>query len=167
MVTATADPDTIQAGVTTQLLAQGALDYQWSPEEGLDDATSDNPLATLTTSTTYAVTGTDTNGCAGEAEVSIFVIEADGKLPVEAATAFSPNGDGIDDAFVITGIENFPDCELVIFDRSGRIVLKETGYNNDWNGIDDQGNQVPIGAYFFTISCSDAKTDSGSISIIR
>lgn len=167
IITASAKPDTVQLGQNSQLLAEGGLDYIWTPEEGLDDPTSDSPIATLTIAGSFMVTGTDENGCVGTAEVSIFVNDTGDKLPVTAAVAFSPNGDGIDDNWVVVGIENFPDCELVIFDRSGRIVFTKTGYNNDWNGIDEKGNQVPMGAYFYTISCPDAKTDSGSISIIR
>lgn len=167
VIIASAKPDTVQLGQNTTLLAEGGLDYIWTPEEGLDDPSSDSPIATLTISTTYMVTGTDMNGCIGTAEVNIFVKDTGDKLPVTAAVAFSPNGDGIDDNWVIEGIENFPECELVIFDRSGRIVFTKMGYNNDWSGIDEKGDQVPVGAYFYTISCSDAKTDSGSISIIR
>lgn len=167
VVTATARPDSVQLGQNSTLTVEGAQDYFWTPEDGLDDPNSATPIATLTVSSTFVVTGTDANGCTGTAEVSVFVIDTGDKLPVEAETAFSPNGDGFYDTWQIVGIENFPECELVIFDRSGRIVLKETGYNNDWNGIDEQGTPVPVGAYFYTISCSDAKTDSGSISIIR
>ena len=167
IIIATANPDTVQLGQNSQLMAEGAFDYSWTPEEGLDDPSSDSPIATLTIASSFMVTGTDENGCVSTAEVSIFVNDTGDKLPVTAAVAFSPNGDGIDDTWVIAGIENFPDCELVIFDRSGRIVFTKMGYNNDWNGMDEQGNQLPVGAYFYTISCTDAKTDSGSVSIIR
>lgn len=166
-IIATAEPDTITLGLSSQLLATGAFDYVWEPTEGLDFSDVADPNATPITSTTYGVTGTDENGCVNTSEILVTVLDSGSELPVEASSAFSPNGDGIDDNWVINGIENFPDCELVIFDRSGRIVFTKIGYNNDWNGIDEQGNQLPMGAYFYTISCTDDKTDSGSISIIR
>ncbi len=48
----------------------------------------------------------------------------------------------------------------------GKIVYQETGYNTRWTGIHD-GSDLPEGAYFYTISCPDGKTASGSVSIIR
>ena len=169
VIIATTRPDTVQLGQNAQLSATGGLSYVWSPSDGLDDPLIAEPIASLTLTSTYAVIGTDANGCEGTAEVTIVVQDSGTELPVKAAVAFSPNGDGIDDVWLIEGIENFPECELVIFDRSGKIVYKSqtTGYKNDWNGIDEQGSQLPVGAYFYTISCTNAKTGSGSISIIR
>lgn len=95
------------------------------------------------------------------------VIVKGNDLPVTSLSAFSPNGDGIDDQWVIQNIENFPDCELVIFSRSGRIVYAKVGYSNEWDGRDQNGNELPIGAYYYTITCPDSQTTSGSISIIR
>ncbi|MEO0469225.1 MAG: PKD domain-containing protein [Bacteroidota bacterium] len=54
---------TICEGDVLQLSASGALSYQWTPAAGLDDPTSDSPLATPGISTTYVVTGIDGNGC--------------------------------------------------------------------------------------------------------
>lgn len=167
-IIASARPDTVQLGQNSQLSVTGGISYIWTPEEGLDFPNAEDPIATLTTSTTYVVTGTDENGCMGTAEVSVVVLDTGNKLAVEAEAGFSPNGDGFFDTWEIKFIENFPDCEVVIFDRSGRIVFKseESGYNNEWNGMDEQGNPLPVGAYFYTISCKDAKTGSGSVSII-
>ena len=80
---------------------------------------------------------------------------------------FSPDNNGIDDEWVIGNIGSFPDCEVVIFSRNGKIVYQDTGYQTNFRGIDINGNDLPEGAYFYTISCPDGKTASGSVSIIR
>ena len=47
---------------------------------------------------------------------------------------FTPNSDGINDYFEITGIDNYPENELLIFNRWGNLVYKAKPYKNDWNG---------------------------------
>ena len=66
----------------------------------------------------------------------------------------SPNGDGMNDVFVIEGIEYYPNHEIMIFNRWGHIVYKTMDYQNDWSGINSfglaLGNQdLPEGTYFY------------------
>ena len=46
----------------------------------------------------------------------------------------SPNGDGINDTFVIEGIKGFDKSQLLIFTRSGQLVYQSNDYQNDWDG---------------------------------
>ncbi|HYH16571.1 MAG TPA: gliding motility-associated C-terminal domain-containing protein, partial [Flavisolibacter sp.] len=55
--------DTLCIGESYGLQASGADLYQWTPAMSLNDATSDKPIASPVTSTTYTVTGRDVNGC--------------------------------------------------------------------------------------------------------
>jgi gliding motility-associated-like protein len=55
--------DTLCIGERYGLEATGADLYQWTPATGLDNATSDKPMANPTTTTLYTVTGRDVNGC--------------------------------------------------------------------------------------------------------
>jgi gliding motility-associated-like protein len=67
-------PDsTICEGSTIQLYSQGAIDYIWSPFNGLDDPNSGQPTAQPNISTTYFVRGTDANGCTGIDSILISV----------------------------------------------------------------------------------------------
>ncbi len=68
-----ADRRTICAGESIRLRATGAEDYRWTPSAGLDDPFSATPLATPSASTTYSVTGSDTNGCASNSSATITV----------------------------------------------------------------------------------------------
>lgn len=60
-------------GESVQLSASGLTTYTWSPGAGLSDTDVPNPTAGPVVTTTYTVSGTDQNGCAGSAEVTVSV----------------------------------------------------------------------------------------------
>ncbi len=113
---------------------------------------------------TYTVTVTNVFGCSEEG--SIFVKEPEAiKLP----NTFSPNGDGYNDFYVITGIQGYPDSQLDIFNRWGNLVYSKKGYTNDWNGISNNGNELPDGTYFIVVDLNMEGKENvkGSIDIKR
>jgi len=75
--------DTICFGNSTQLSASGGLSYNWAPIAGLINPALPNPVAQPGTTTTYTVTGTDTNGCQNTATQSIIVNQLP---PINAGT---------------------------------------------------------------------------------
>ena len=87
--------------------------------------------------------------------------------------AITPNGDGLNDRFIFEDLENnpaaFPDNELVIFNRWGDIVYTAKPYNNDWEGTNTTGNNVPEGTYYyvFKLDLNQGLIFKGSITIIR
>ena len=67
----------------------------------------------------------------------------------------SPNGDGINDFFIIDGITNYPDNHLTIINRDGGLVYRVTGYDNS-NGVFDghsniNGKMQPPGTYYYAL----------------
>lgn len=67
---------------------------------------------------------------------------------------FTPNGDGINDNWVIENIENFPDNKVTIFNRWGNKVWDTKDYNNTsnfWNGQTHTGTVLTSGTYFYVI----------------
>ena len=68
---------------------------------------------------------------------------------------FSPNGDGINDFFVIQGADKFI-VTLRVFNRWGNKVYESMHYKNDWDGASNVGllitNQLPGGTYFYTVN---------------
>jgi gliding motility-associated-like protein/uncharacterized repeat protein (TIGR01451 family) len=74
---------------------------------------------------------------------------------------FSPNGDGINDLFVIRGLEGVT-VSFEVYNRWGHLVYKNDDYHNDWNGkpntgITIEGNGLPDGTYYYTIKVSDGR----------
>ncbi len=89
-------------------------------------------------------------------------------LPMNAQTVFipegfSPNGDGINDTFVIGGTQGTT-VHLEVFNRWGNLVYSSTDYKNDWDGkantgvqVGDTGTGLPDGTYFYVVKLSDGR----------
>ena len=110
--------------------------YSWSNGETTEDLTG-------LTQGQYDVVITDNLGCtlALSADVDEIVALA---LP----SAMSPNGDGLNDAFFIMGIEGAPSNALSITNRWGNVVYETVDYTNDWEGTNKNGENLPEGVYF-------------------
>ncbi|MFK8055683.1 MAG: gliding motility-associated C-terminal domain-containing protein [Saprospiraceae bacterium] len=69
-------------------------------------------------------------------------------------SGFSPNGDGVNDAFKILGIEDFPENKVMIFNRWGNEVFNVENYDNS-EGKSFKGRwgnkTLPDGTYFYVI----------------
>ena len=74
---------------------------------------------------------------------------------------FTPNGDGINDYFVIKNIEKCNSNHLVIKDRNGRTIFEKINYQNDWDG-----HNVADGVYFFFLKYNANNNNGGKMSSI-
>jgi gliding motility-associated-like protein len=91
-------------------------------------------------------------------------VEANQKLPV--SNVVSPNGDGLNDAFMIDNIELYQDYSLTIYNNSGLQVYQTlSNYQNNWEGT-FEGTQLPSGVYFYVFT-NKTNEFKGSINIIR
>jgi gliding motility-associated-like protein len=70
---------------------------------------------------------------------------------------FSPNGDGINDHWNIINIERFSNNQLWIYTRSGKLILSQSPYRNDWMGT-YQGESLPEGNYYYQLDIEGDKT---------
>ncbi len=95
----------------------------------------------------------------------------DGDL--EIFSAVSPNGDGLNDTFIIQGIAQFPNNELSIFNRWGVEVYNKKGYDNTWGGISEgratiaKGEELPVGTYYYVLKIDGLKDRAGYLYINR
>lgn len=80
--------------------------------------------------------------------------------------AISPNGDGINDAFHIKGIDQYPDNKVEIYNRWGVKVFDTKSYNesdNMFRGYSDgratinRGEKLPTGTYFYILKYNNTK----------
>jgi gliding motility-associated-like protein len=125
------------------------LTYLWAPPDALSSDTAAYPTTTTLQNITYKVTVTGNGGCQAEASVIIHVEKL-----IAVPNAFSPNGDGINDKWIITNIEGYPNCTVNIFNRYGQPVFTSVGYNIPWDGTLN-GKPLPVGTYYYII---DTKT---------
>ncbi|MEL6989251.1 MAG: gliding motility-associated C-terminal domain-containing protein, partial [Bacteroidota bacterium] len=76
----------------------------------------------------------------------------------DVPNAFSPNGDGKNDFWVIPGIEDFEFRRATVVNRWGDIVFQSNEYNNDWGGT-YKGNPLPEGTYYWILELQDGPED--------
>ncbi|HEX8377177.1 MAG TPA: gliding motility-associated C-terminal domain-containing protein, partial [Pedobacter sp.] len=87
---------------------------------------------------------------------------------IKAMNNFTPNGDGVNDKWEIENITSFPEHTVTIFDRGGRVLLKEKNYKNDWEGTVN-GSALKEGTYYYSITFDmpEIGMKKGFITIIR
>jgi gliding motility-associated-like protein len=86
-------------------------------------------------------------------------------------SGFTPNGDGINDRWVIPHAVEYGDkIEVQVFNRWGERIFYSKGYggSNEWDGT-FKGKPLPIGTYYYIITLNDGKTEpfTGTVTIIR
>lgn len=86
----------------------------------------------------------------------------------------TPNGDGLNDTFVIEGIQQRPNNTINIYNRWGTLVYSKKGYDNSWGGISEHdltlnsSKGLPAGTYFYFLEFHDEDVNlQGWIYIIR
>ena len=84
-------------------------------------------------------------------------------LSIFIPEGFSPNGDGINDLFVVRGATGLT-VSLEVYNRWGSLVYKNDNYQNDWDGkpnsgiaISSDANGLPDGTYYYVITTSDGR----------
>jgi len=82
--------------------------------------------------------------------------------------AFSPNGDGFNDMWMIEGIELYPNVDMRIFDRWGsRVFYTPNAAGDPWDGTFD-GRHLPIDSYHYVIDLNnDEPAITGNVTIVR
>lgn len=91
----------------------------------------------------------------------------DWSLPVHLSipNLFTPNNDGVNDFFVIEGLESYSSPRLVVRDKNNKVVFQSEAYKNTWNG-----GSCPDGVYSyeFTFSYNGIENQAtGKVRIIR
>lgn len=128
-----------------------------------DSADGDNSLGTSTrlqNGTYYA--SQDDGECESLDRLAITVSVEN--CPIIYPEGISPNGDGINDTFIVENLENeYPNYSIEIFNRWGNTIYKGNASTPAWDGTSNQsgalGDDVlPIGVYFYVIDYGDGST---------
>jgi gliding motility-associated-like protein len=95
----------------------------------------------------------------------IYYIKSSDNGPIDdpvVPNVFTPNGDGINDFFEISNIQQYNDVKFVVYNRWGQIVYESNNYNNTWDGA---GNAD--GIYFYILEIPTLNIFKGFLTIIR
>jgi|CXWL01.1.fsa_nt_gi gliding motility-associated-like protein len=147
--TANAGPDAILiAGDVYPMQASGSAGtYLWTPSTWLSAANILNPNASPAATTIYTLRVTTPQGCFATDDVNITVIP----YCVKIMEAFTPNGDGINERWLITNGNCLKTASTQVFNRYGARVFESGDYKNTWDGT-YEGKPLPDGTYYYIIS---------------
>jgi gliding motility-associated-like protein len=156
---------TIQEGETVTLHVTGGFFYLWTPNNTLTYFYTADPDAEPIVTTTYYVYGSDeTNKCVAFDSVTVTVEPSD---DVVFYNTFTPNNDFNNDTWYIGNIHKYPDNDLQVFNRYGKLVFKANGYNNTWDGK-AFGQELPSGTYFYKMDLGPGqKKYNGTVTIVK
>lgn len=87
---------------------------------------------------------------------------------LEIGNAITPNGDGLNDTWMLKGLPDFRGNNIKIYARSGQLIYEATGnYTRPFDGT-FRGKELPAGVYFYVIDLrAECKPISGSITLLR
>ena len=125
--------------------------------------------------TIYYFTIYDKYGCLTIDSITIFVIDLPFPLPFpcifSVPSAFTPDGDGINDVWHINCIEEEVDASVKVYSRWGGLVYESKGgiTHAAWDGRGMNGGDLPVGTYYFILEGWSDETINGKgiITLIR
>ncbi|MFA6403925.1 MAG: PKD domain-containing protein [Salinivirgaceae bacterium] len=164
--------DTVSVIIGEEVLLEteeiNGASFYWEPATYLDCSTCNSTIGTPLESTFYYFFATDENECFLVKD-SIY-ISVDIKYSVDLPTAFSPNGDELNDRVFVKGWGIQKLLEFKIFDESGTMVYNSTNIEEGWDGFYHQKWLNP-GTYFYLVSVEfydhSTETKKGYIYLVK
>lgn len=147
--------------------SSGANTYFWdfgdsSPSSNLLDPThvyevgvQDSFVVELIAYSTFACTDTSylTIYYAKSSDTDVFI-----------PTGFSPNNDGENDSWTISGLENYPNATINVFNRWGQLLFEGGPSNPTWNGM-YLGELLPTADYYYIIDLGEGSKYNGVVTL--
>ncbi|HRT89848.1 MAG TPA: gliding motility-associated C-terminal domain-containing protein, partial [Bacteroidales bacterium] len=114
---------------------------------------------------TYTVIVLDNNGCAVNLDVTVTFT---GTNCLQIPEVITPNGDGKNDTWIIRNIGLYPDAEVFVYNRWGRLVYRTKNIAaNPWDGK-YKGKLVPVDSYHYILDLKDgSQPRKGVITVVR
>ena len=158
VINASKSNDVSCANKSSQLEATGAASYSWQPAADLNNPASSSPIASPAATTTYTVTGTNSDGCTSTATVTVVADFSDRSL-FQLANAFSPNGDGKNDCFGLKYFGIVTNLHFIIYNRFGEVVFATSNAADCWDGT-FKGKPCNPGNFVYYVK---AKSNCGNV----
>lgn len=165
----------IVAGTSADLLASGKniVRFLWSPSNTLSCSDCSDPVASPYKTTTYTVTVFSKYECVDSANATISVLCDESQLFIP--NTFTPNGDGVNDVFMVRGSGISTLKAFRVYNRWGELLFERTNVNvndkaNGWDG-NYNGVQLPPDVYVYTVEAYCENDEllklKGDITILR
>jgi len=130
----------------------GYIGSLWNFGDSVGTSTSQNPIYTYTGSGNYTVTlvVTNTYGCKDSTSADLVIEPLEDEIhDPELPTAFTPNGDGLNDILYVRG-GPFKSLFFNVYNEWGQLMFTSESQNDGWDGS-FQGKPSQVGVYVYTV----------------
>jgi gliding motility-associated-like protein len=167
---------TINVGSSYQINSTAStniVSLNWTPANNLSCTNCLTPVASPTMTTKYSLTAINDGGCATTESIRVQVICTGANFFVP--NSFSPNGDGVNDYFIVNGVGLNVIPSITIYNRWGQMVFQKSNFapnsaSQAWDGTFN-GKPAPADVYVYTIQilCENATLIPyhGNVTLIR
>lgn len=112
-------------------------------------------------SSNYLLTGL-LNNCPDSTNLDVEVVDL-----IIVPNMITPNGDGLNDYWIIDHIADFPEAEVTLYNRWGNVVLRQTAYDDSFEGTFN-AEDLPAAVYYYVIKLNFRDyIYKGSLTIMR
>lgn len=122
------------------------VDIYWLPNTNILYANTVTPVVNPVDNTTYTLNAVSGQGCPVQSDAVFVRVYKKLKIP----NIFSPNGDGINDTWVIQNLDTYPQSSVKVFSRNGQVVFEAKATGVAWDGT-FRGKPLPLGTYYYII----------------
>jgi gliding motility-associated-like protein/fimbrial isopeptide formation D2 family protein len=108
------------------------------------------------------------NLCYDVAAGQVYVKSMEQCHPIVVQEFFSPDGDGINDTWIVGGLEDYTNPEIIVYDRFGKEVFKggKSELTTGWDGTYN-GHPLPSGDYWYLMNFQEIKSKTGHFTLKR
>lgn len=168
-------PDVPEAGTAVQFtdLSTGATEWSWAFGDSAGSVSTEaSPLFTFPAAGCYSVVLEAGNGtgCAAIIMKELCIPKTGDSDSLQVPNVFSPNGDGVNDVFRITG-GDLAQLEVQVFNRWGQLVALLERVNQVWDGRSPAGEVLSEGTYFYILRATGKDGQehdlSGTVTLVR
>ena len=150
---------TISGQQITLRAETGFKSYTWNGQKG------QNNSFIATKPGVYTLKIEDANDCSATVTYTVKPWCRDIIIP----NVYTPDADGINDFWIISGLQDDTDAKVSVYNRLGKLVYQAKGCCVNWNGsMIDTNEPLPSGTYYYVISFAGRKDVlKGSVTIVR
>tara|TARA_R110002096_G_scaffold126532_3_gene273647 strand:- start:78683 stop:80584 length:1902 start_codon:yes stop_codon:yes gene_type:complete len=159
-----------KAGIGEEILLQGfgGNEYYWFADKPVQLASrltkNTSAIMPLEEDTiTFYLRVKNTDGCEKLDSIKVYI---SGNSFDAAINFFTPNNDGLNDVFDLQGL-NPGGCEISIMNRWGKLVWEVKNYENNWEGKNMGGDELPDGTYYYILECDGIIIHKSAVTLMR
>jgi gliding motility-associated-like protein len=113
----------------------------------------------------YFVDVTDANGCH---QYDTLMVNISYEDCLDPPSAFTPDGDGYNDTWILQNIENYEGAKIKVFNKWGKIIFESGHEYTPWDGT-YEGKMLPAATYYYIIDLNreEGKPYTGPVTIVK